>query len=366
MRTALYFSTQGERPQGHQVTSPNMGDGKSTLAANLAVSIAQSGKRVILVDADLRRPRMHKLFGVRPAAAWRSVIAGRRRAGRRRSATTGIPGLSVLPCGPLPPNPAELLTSPRFKELLEELRDQYDFVLVDTPPLLAVTDPCVVAPRVDGVVLTIRISKNGRPAPSAPARSSATLGVNVLGVVVNGVTPARPGRRRLRLRTTTTDYGRLQRRPTSKPTAAITTNRPARASWRTAAAPAGDEASRTPRGRLPESSRRRQQPPGAGGLAVAGLDCWVGGHERWRPRHIWMSAAMVPLVDMHCHLLAGLDDGPRTRRTRWPCAASPPRKACGWRPRRPTRTNAGGVTPETIREADAAARSGLCARRTSR
>ena len=84
---------------------------------------------------------------------------------------TAVPGLFVLPCGPLPPNPAELLTSPRFKEVLDELRGQYDFVLVDTPPLLAVTDPCVVAPRVDGVVLTMRMSKKSRPKAERAARS---------------------------------------------------------------------------------------------------------------------------------------------------------------------------------------------------
>ncbi len=145
VRTALYFGTQGGGCNLIQVTSPDMGDGKSTLIANLAVSIAQSGKRIILVDADLRRPRLHKMLGLAAAdGGLASVIAGQTSLADAVQQTT-VPGLNVLPCGPLPPNPAELLTSPRFQDLLDELRGQYDFVLVDTPPLLAVTDPCVVA-----------------------------------------------------------------------------------------------------------------------------------------------------------------------------------------------------------------------------
>lgn len=184
VRTALYFSTQGH--QVIQVTSPDMGDGKSTLVGNLALSIAQSGKRVVLVDADFRRPRLHKLFGLSAQVGLASVIAGKTDLDNAVK-QTGVPNLSLLPCGPIPPNPAELLTSPRFKELLDQIREQYDYVLIDSPPLLAVTDPCVVAPRVDGVLLTIRVSRNGRPHAERAKEILATLGVKVIGVVVNGV-----------------------------------------------------------------------------------------------------------------------------------------------------------------------------------
>src|SRR5206468_9437546 len=100
---------------------------------------------------------------------------------------TAVANLSLLPAGPPPPNPAELLTSPRFASLLELLREQYDFVIVDTPPLLAVTDASVVAPRVDGVLLLIRLRKGDRPAAERAREILATLRANVLGVVVNGV-----------------------------------------------------------------------------------------------------------------------------------------------------------------------------------
>jgi capsular exopolysaccharide synthesis family protein len=169
-----------------QITSPNPEDGKSTLTANLAVSIAQSGKRILLIDADLRKPQVHKIFGVGGDVGLVSVITGEVDPAEAIQ-PSAIPGLSLLPCGPVPPNPAELLTAPRFKDLLDVLREQFDFVLIDTPPLLAVTDPSVVAPRVDGVLLTVRITKNGRPAAERAKEMLDTLGANVLGVVVNGI-----------------------------------------------------------------------------------------------------------------------------------------------------------------------------------
>jgi len=103
---------------------------------------------------------------------------------------TAVAGLSVLSAGRVPPNPAELLTSPRFKEVLDRLRGEYDYVLVDTPPLLAVTDPSVVAPRVDGVLLVVRIAKkNDGPNSERAMEMLSALGAQVLGVVVNGVDP---------------------------------------------------------------------------------------------------------------------------------------------------------------------------------
>src|SRR5262249_44605082 len=98
-----------------------------------------------------------------------------------------VPNLSVLPCGRRPPNPAELLTSPRFEDVLDDARGSYDYVLVDSPPLLAVSDPCTVAPRVDGLLLTIRVTKNGRPAAERARDLWAGVKANCRGVVVNGV-----------------------------------------------------------------------------------------------------------------------------------------------------------------------------------
>jgi polysaccharide biosynthesis transport protein len=185
LRTALYFSTQGEVHKVIQITSPQASDGKSTLVANLAISIAQSGKRVVLIDADLRKPRLHKIFGVSNVTGLASIITHESEL-KDTIQKTPVPGLSLVPCGPRPSNPAELLTSQTFKDLLDTIREEFDFVLIDTPPLLAVSDPSVVAPRVDGVVLAIRVSKNGRPNAERAREILKTLGANLLGVVVNG------------------------------------------------------------------------------------------------------------------------------------------------------------------------------------
>jgi capsular exopolysaccharide synthesis family protein len=186
LRTALYFSTRGEVHKVIQLTSPNMGDGKTTVAANLALAIAQSGKPVVLVDADLRRPRVHSLFGVQPDVGLGSVLTGEAELAAAL-VPSGVERLSLLPCVERPPNPAELLTLPRFDQVLAELRQQFDFVIVDTPPVLAVTDPCVVAPRMDGVFLVVRLIKNGRPAAERAREILYTLQANVLGVVANAV-----------------------------------------------------------------------------------------------------------------------------------------------------------------------------------
>jgi capsular exopolysaccharide synthesis family protein len=192
LRTALYFNANGEGHQVIQVTSPTTGDGKSTTAANLAVSIAQSGKRVLLVDADMRKPRQHKIFGMEAQTGLSLLVVGEVGVEAAVQAS-GVPNLSVLPAGPTPPNPAELLTSPRFKEVLDQLRGLYDIVVVDTPPLLAVTDPSVVAPRVDSVLLTIRLSKNARSEAERARQILVGLGATILGVVVNGIDPRAGG-----------------------------------------------------------------------------------------------------------------------------------------------------------------------------
>lgn len=186
IRTALYFNTHAQRHKVIQVTSPNMGDGKTTLITNLAVTIAQSGRKVLIVDADLRRPRVHRAFGLAGKIGLAEVIAGTAELDEAIQITV-VPNLSVLPCGRRPQNPAELLTSPRFEDVLDDLRGAFDYVLIDTPPLLAVSDPCIVAPRMDGLILAIRVAKNGRPSAERARDILVGLKVNCIGLVVNGV-----------------------------------------------------------------------------------------------------------------------------------------------------------------------------------
>lgn len=187
IRTALYFGVQGEGHRVLQVSSPNKSDGKSLMVGNLAVSMAQSGKKLLVIDADCRRPRQHKLFNLTNTHGLSNVLA-QGADWRGAVQVTPVDGLWIMPSGPIPPNPAELLSSPRFAELLETVRPDFDYVIVDTPPLLAVTDPCVVAGRVDGLVLVLRLSRQGRPHAERARQILLSLGVKVLGVVVNGVT----------------------------------------------------------------------------------------------------------------------------------------------------------------------------------
>jgi polysaccharide biosynthesis transport protein len=194
LRTSLYFSTRGKGHQVIQITSPNQGDGKSTLAANLAISIAQSGKKVVLVDADFRRPRVHKIFGFESDDLGLASIMVGELALHEAIQHSAVPNLSLLPCGPRPTNPAELLTSTRFSEVLDELRKEFDFVLVDTPPMLAVSDPAVVATRVDGVLIALRLGKHARPAASRACEMLNTMGANLLGIIVNHVVSPSRGR----------------------------------------------------------------------------------------------------------------------------------------------------------------------------
>jgi succinoglycan biosynthesis transport protein ExoP len=191
VRTALYFSTHGQGRKVIQITSPNQGDGKSTLAANLAVSIAQTGKSVLIVDADLRRPQIGKLFGAaNPSIGFASVLGGLTEP-TEAICPTAMPGLFLLPAGPTPSNPAELLTGTRLREVLEWLRERYDYVLVDSPPLLAVTDPGVLGPQVDGVIMTLRTTGKGRIEAKRAKEILANLGVNIFGVVLNALDQTR-------------------------------------------------------------------------------------------------------------------------------------------------------------------------------
>jgi capsular exopolysaccharide synthesis family protein len=186
VRTALYFTSRAEELKVIQVTSPYPGDGKTTLAANLSVSMADSGKRILLLEADFRRPRIHKYFALNNTQGVSSVINGTATIADVVQATV-VKNLWAMPCGPKPHNPADLLTSPQFKELLDTLREQYDFVIVDSPPILAVTDSSVIAPRVDAVLLIMRLTNHAREGGTRAVEVLNGLGARILGVVVNGI-----------------------------------------------------------------------------------------------------------------------------------------------------------------------------------
>ena len=186
VRTALFVGLNPKQ-KVIQVSSPEPGDGKSTFISNLAIALAQSGKRVLLLDADLRRPTIYQLFHARQDIGTTEVLSGEIQL-INAVQDCPVPNLWLLTSGFSPSNPAETLSSPRFDALLAEARREFDFVLVDSPPLLVVSDPCIVASRTDGLLLVVRTNKNSRLALRQANHLLRQHDIELFGVVANGVT----------------------------------------------------------------------------------------------------------------------------------------------------------------------------------
>jgi capsular exopolysaccharide synthesis family protein len=198
IRTSLFFSAPAEETRVLVVTSGGAGDGKTTTAANLAIVIGQSGKRVLLIDADCRRPRMHDIFGLSNETGLSSVLVGGvtlQDAVQQPLDEQGKPveAVDVLVAGPKTPNPAELLGSAAMRTLLAQARQQYDQVLIDTPPVLFVADACILAAASDGVVLVVKSAKNTRSLARRTREQLEGVNAHVLGGVLNDVRLTRLG-----------------------------------------------------------------------------------------------------------------------------------------------------------------------------
>jgi len=168
------------------VTSPYPGDGKTTAASNLAISFALAGRRVLLIDADLRRSSLHKVHGSGCDHGLSHLLKELLPLDRAVQRST-IENLEVVTAGPEVPNPAELLSSPHLAKLLDEARRAYDIILLDAPPLLAVADPAIVGAVVDGVVLVARPATVRRRDIEHAMELLRSLGTSLLGMLVNGV-----------------------------------------------------------------------------------------------------------------------------------------------------------------------------------
>jgi len=185
-RTSVLLSTADRPPRSLLITSAQPGEGKTTISANLAVSLAQLNQRVLLIDGDLRRPNIHKVFHAQPGLGLASYLAGHQN-WRDVVLPTLIPGLDIIPCGPLPPNPAELLFSERARTLLCEAAKQYTTVVVDSAPVLNVADSRVLSVFVDGVVLVVRGHVTPRELVQRAQAQIADAGGNIIGVLLNSV-----------------------------------------------------------------------------------------------------------------------------------------------------------------------------------
>ena len=191
LRTNIRFSSVDRPLRTLLVTSPGPLEGKSLTVANLAVTMAQAGLQVIVVDADLRRPRQHKVFRVHPRGGLTQSLLDGVTNGRLQP----IEGdnLTVLPAGELPPNPVELLGSQRMQDLLSQLLTRADIVLIDSPPVLPVADAAVLAPNIDGVLLIVHAGKTRRQALLQAVEGLYQVGGNLIGAVLNSVPVGRGG-----------------------------------------------------------------------------------------------------------------------------------------------------------------------------
>jgi tyrosine-protein kinase Etk/Wzc len=182
LRTNLLFSAAVKSLKCLVITSAGPKEGKSTTAANLAVAFAQQGQRVVLVDCDLRRPRVHKLFEVSQSPGLTNLLLGNSTV-EQVVHTTRVPGLSVIASGMLPPNPVELLGSQQMRDVLERIES--DLVVLDTPPMLVASDAAVLARAADGVLMVVRAGSTQRGALQESAQQLAAIGARLVGTVLN-------------------------------------------------------------------------------------------------------------------------------------------------------------------------------------
>jgi capsular exopolysaccharide synthesis family protein len=191
IRTAIYFGTSGSRCKTILVCSPESGDGKTTSASNLAIAIAQTGRNVLLLDADFRKPTQHKNLDIKDAVGLSSVLVGQESIDRAVQ-HTGVEGLDILPCGPIPANPSEILNSREFAALIDSLAERYDHILFDSPPVNLVTDARILAAISDATVMVLRADKSTRKAGEHARNALLAVGARVLGAIVNDA-PRRSG-----------------------------------------------------------------------------------------------------------------------------------------------------------------------------
>jgi capsular exopolysaccharide synthesis family protein len=189
LRTSLLCVQTDTLPTTVVVTSPGHQEGKSATCANLGVVLAQANKRTLILDCALRAPGMHEIFGLRNVSGVANVLAGE--ADLAEVLQEPLPGLKVATSGPSVTNPAELLSSDRFAELIGQMSGEFEYVLVDTSPMGVVSDPLLLANQADGVLLVLDSRKTRESALRESMRALETVGANLLGTVMNNVKDGR-------------------------------------------------------------------------------------------------------------------------------------------------------------------------------
>lgn len=186
LRTNLQFSKVDQKLKSILITSSGPKEGKSTTAANLAIALAQAGNKVVLIDGDLRRPVVHSIFGMDKEDGLTNHFMGTL-SYKKLARKTIIDNLSVITSGVLPPNPSELLASDKMQELLKQLQEDYDIILVDSPPVIAVTDAAILSTKVDGTILIVSSGQTNRDAVQRARDLLENVDARILGVLLNGV-----------------------------------------------------------------------------------------------------------------------------------------------------------------------------------
>ncbi|HXG91037.1 MAG TPA: polysaccharide biosynthesis tyrosine autokinase [Blastocatellia bacterium] len=186
LRTSVLLSSAGNPPRTILVTSSQPDEGKTTTAVNTAISLAQLGASVLIIDCDLRKPMVHKVFNVDQTVGL-STYLSRDVEIDKLIQPLSIKNVSLLPCGPIPPNPAELISSDKMKNMLAQLAERYDHILIDSPPLMNVTDPVILSKMVDGVMLVVHGGKSSRQVVRRARQELASVGAKIFGVVLNNV-----------------------------------------------------------------------------------------------------------------------------------------------------------------------------------
>ena len=187
LRTSILLSSFGAPPRVILVTSAMPQEGKTTISSNSAVVLAQRGSRVLLIDADLRRPGLERLFGIKPHRGLSTLVSGSSNVEDTILPCPEVPNLWILPAGPIPPQPAELLGSTVMKDLIARWRNEFDHIIIDTPPCLSVTDAVLLSPEADRVILVARSGQTTRPALRRACDLLLQVNARVMGIVLNAL-----------------------------------------------------------------------------------------------------------------------------------------------------------------------------------
>jgi capsular exopolysaccharide synthesis family protein len=195
LMSMLFARQHDKQPRTFVITSPSPMEGKSTVVANLGVVLAQMGVRVLLIDADFRKPRLHTIFGLEPQRGLIDILKAMQAGAKETESETCIratelSGLSVLPAGGSTSESTSLLYGDRLAKLIERLRDQYDTLLVDTPPMLEIPDARIIGRVVDTTILVVRAGATTRSAASAASQRLADDGIDLLGAIINDWNPS--------------------------------------------------------------------------------------------------------------------------------------------------------------------------------